>query len=156
MQEGTALETSVIKRTLNSWKEISAYLGTGVRTAQRWEQDLYLPVRRPRGTRRSAVVAIPVELDDWLRKAPIRASSTYGKRRVRCSKECDELLQDSIGLLIRLQSQAYTLDADHMAILHQVLDNLYALQERSSLKKAIARNFHSKAATPDLCIRKLS
>ena len=31
---------------LNSWKEIAAYMGRGVRTLQRWERDLALPVRR--------------------------------------------------------------------------------------------------------------
>lgn len=52
---------------LNSWKEIAHYLGRGVRTVQRWERDLGLPVRRPRGRSRSAVIAIPSELDQWLR-----------------------------------------------------------------------------------------
>ena len=51
---------------LNSWKEIAAYLGRGVRTAQRWERDLALPVRRPRGKDRSAVFAVPTEIDAWL------------------------------------------------------------------------------------------
>lgn len=56
-------------RVLNSWKEIAQYLGRGVRTVQRWEQFLGLPVRRPHGRSRSAVIAIPEELDAWLRKA---------------------------------------------------------------------------------------
>ena len=55
---------------LNSWKEISEYLGRGVRTAQRWERDLALPVRRPRGKGRSAVVALRQDLDLWLSRAP--------------------------------------------------------------------------------------
>jgi len=58
---------------LNSWKEIAAYLGRGVRTAQRWERDLALPVRRPRGKDRSAVFAVPTEIDAWLRRCPARA-----------------------------------------------------------------------------------
>src|SRR5262249_55338671 len=52
-------------QVLNSWKEISQYLGRGIRTVQRWEQELGLPVRRPRGKKRSAVIAIPAELDAW-------------------------------------------------------------------------------------------
>jgi len=55
---------------LNSWKEIASYLGRGVRTVQRYERDLKLPVRRPRGKSRSAVIALTSELDDWLRKTP--------------------------------------------------------------------------------------
>lgn len=55
---------------LNSWKEIAAYLGRGVRTVQRWEHDLGLPVRRPRGRDRSAVIALKPDLDKWLRDTP--------------------------------------------------------------------------------------
>jgi hypothetical protein len=55
---------------LNSWKEIAAYLGRGVRTVQRWEQELGLPVRRPRGRERSAVIALKPDLDLWLHKVP--------------------------------------------------------------------------------------
>jgi phage terminase Nu1 subunit (DNA packaging protein) len=55
---------------LNSWKEIAAYMGRGVRTVQRWEQELGLPVRRPRGKERSAVIALKPDLDRWLRETP--------------------------------------------------------------------------------------
>lgn len=50
---------------LTSWKEIGQYLGKGVRTAQRWELEFGLPVRRPTGRSRHAVLAIPEELDAW-------------------------------------------------------------------------------------------
>src|SRR5262249_18310689 len=52
-------------QVLNSWKEIAQYLGRGIRTVQRWERKLGLPVRRPRGKKRSAVIALPAELDAW-------------------------------------------------------------------------------------------
>lgn len=55
---------------LNSWKEIARYLGRGVRTCQRWERDLNLPVRRPRNRTRSAVMALPGELDAWVASRP--------------------------------------------------------------------------------------
>lgn len=55
---------------LNSWKEVAVYLGRGVRTVQRWEQELGLPVRRPRGKTRSAVIAFRNELDQWLQHTP--------------------------------------------------------------------------------------
>lgn len=60
--QGTSISQ---KRILNSWKEIAGYLNRGVRTVQRWERELGLPVRRPRGKTRSAVIAIAAELDDW-------------------------------------------------------------------------------------------
>ena len=58
------------REVLNSWKEIAVYLGRGVRTVQRWEANLGLPVHRPNGHIRSAVIAFRGELDEWLRKAP--------------------------------------------------------------------------------------
>ena len=56
---------------LNSWKEVASYLGRGVRTVQRWEQELDLPVRRPRGKSRSAIIAFRSELDEWLQRASV-------------------------------------------------------------------------------------
>jgi hypothetical protein len=52
---------------LTSWKEIAQYLGKAVRTAQRWELDFGLPVRRPPSPSRQAVLAIPEEIDTWMR-----------------------------------------------------------------------------------------
>lgn len=55
---------------LNSWKEVAHYLGRGTRTVQRWERDLGLPVHRPRGKRRSAVMALRQDLDAWVGSRP--------------------------------------------------------------------------------------
>jgi hypothetical protein len=51
---------------LTSWKEISAHLGKSIRTVQRWERELGLPVRRPDLRRSGIVLADPAELDSWL------------------------------------------------------------------------------------------
>jgi len=48
---------------LSSWKEIAAHLGVSVRTAQMWEKDRGLPVRRLPGGNR--VLAFTHELQDW-------------------------------------------------------------------------------------------
>lgn len=53
--------------TLQSWKEIAQYLGRGVRTVQRWE-GYGMPVHRPAGRERSAVLAIAHELDEWMQQ----------------------------------------------------------------------------------------
>ena len=66
---------------LNGWKEIAQYLGRGVRTVQRWETELALPVRRPRGRSRSAVLAFTADLDGWLLRVagnPESASAPAG------------------------------------------------------------------------------
>lgn len=51
---------------LTSWKDIARYMGKGVRTVQRWEQDFGLPVRRPFGSDKKAVLARPRDLDAWV------------------------------------------------------------------------------------------
>lgn len=95
---------------LNSWKEIASYLGRGVRTVQRYERELGLPVRRPHGRSRSAVIALSDELDLWLRHAPggaldapefpiqvrepLEAHSAQVQQhltlRIRCAQLCQE------------------------------------------------------------------
>ena len=55
-------------RILNSWKEIASYLGRGIRTIQRYEEKLGLPVHRPARRERSAVVAFADELERWLKE----------------------------------------------------------------------------------------
>jgi hypothetical protein len=53
--------------TLQTWKEIASELNCGVRTAQRWERTLGLPVRRLGKGSRGRVVAFKDELHRWLR-----------------------------------------------------------------------------------------
>jgi hypothetical protein len=54
------------KPVLTSWKDIARYLGKGVRTVQRWERQLGLPVRRTTQERKSVVLAMPEEIDQWI------------------------------------------------------------------------------------------
>ncbi|MBI4893113.1 MAG: helix-turn-helix domain-containing protein [Acidobacteria bacterium] len=54
---------------LSSWKEIAAYLGVNVRTAQNWEVERGLPIRRLPGGRGRVFISIS-ELDEWLEKRP--------------------------------------------------------------------------------------
>src|ERR1700730_3850575 len=49
---------------LNGWKEISVYLGIGQRTAQEYEKDAGLPIRRMPGAK-GRVFAYADELDKW-------------------------------------------------------------------------------------------
>ena len=46
------------KLLLNSWKEIAEFVGRTERTVQRWEKLYGLPVHRPAGRERSAVIAL--------------------------------------------------------------------------------------------------
>src|SRR5215470_20200866 len=50
---------------LDSWKEIAAYLGRGIRTVQRWEREEGLPVHRLAHDKRGSVYARRNELAAW-------------------------------------------------------------------------------------------
>ena len=58
--------------TLESWKEIAAYLKRDVTTVQRWEKREALPVHRHHHDKSGSVFALKPELDRW-RRARTRA-----------------------------------------------------------------------------------
>lgn len=61
---GAVIENGEI---LTTWKEIAAYLKTGVRTCLRWEAKEGLPVHRQEGSSKSRVYAYKFELDNWFK-----------------------------------------------------------------------------------------
>ena len=84
--------TNSTVRILNSWKEIAAYLERGIRTVQRWERDLGLPVHRIGKGKRSPVFANVSELNFWLStvevdrpsKSPrLEPASTHGSSNLQ-------------------------------------------------------------------------
>ena len=66
-------------RVLTGWKEIAVYLGRGVRTVQRYEQTLDMPVRRMSG----CVIAFPDELDGWFKASSEAKASSFELYTVR-------------------------------------------------------------------------
>src|SRR5215213_1477862 len=50
---------------LDSWKEIAAYLGRGIRTVQRWEREEGLPIHRLAHEKRGSIYARREELAAW-------------------------------------------------------------------------------------------
>jgi hypothetical protein len=55
-------------RILRSWKDIARYLGTCVKTVQRWENKSSFPVHRVSEKQKGAAVfALSDEVDHWLR-----------------------------------------------------------------------------------------
>jgi hypothetical protein len=62
---------------LSGWKEIAEHLHLTVRTAQRWER-LGLPIRRVSKSKRSPVVAISDEIEQWVRKKESKVRGSKG------------------------------------------------------------------------------
>jgi|SRR5437764_354390 len=100
-------------KILNSWKEIARYAGRGVRTVQRWERDLGFPVRRPRHKQRSAVVALPPEIDAWFLKASHRAENGAAQHTAYDAHAFRERTQ-------LLLARANTLKANTLSLQEQV------------------------------------
>jgi len=114
---------------LNSWKEVAQYLGRGVRTVQRWEHDLGLPVRRPRGKSRSAVIAFREELDSWLIDCPHITNHNDGNETsvtLRSSEalRVAEIIVESQGL----RSKARELREEMSVALHTLVSNVERMQ----------------------------
>jgi Tol biopolymer transport system component len=61
-----APRTPVDHDRLDSWKQIAAYLGRGVTTVQRWEQEEGLPVHRLPHAKKGSIFAFKRELDAWI------------------------------------------------------------------------------------------
>jgi Tol biopolymer transport system component len=81
---------------LDSWKEIAAYLGRGVRTVQRWEQEEGLPVHRLAHEKRGSIYARRDELDAW-----------WESRRITLSAQ-PEPAADAAPLAPRLERVTWT------------------------------------------------
>jgi hypothetical protein len=84
---------------LTSWKEIANYLGKGVRTVQRWEREMQLPVHRPDGARQGVVLAFPAELDHWTRRDwGTRADRSFHGELKRAASTSAALLEQTTRL----------------------------------------------------------
>jgi hypothetical protein len=85
-----------------SWKEIAQYLGKGVRTAQRWEQEAGLPVRRQTGEGRGKVLAFPSEIDEWKLSATARNGDQ--SERTRLLARVEQLLTENEDMRRKLDA----------------------------------------------------
>jgi len=114
---------------LTGWKDIAKYLGMGVRTVQRYEQEHGLPIRRPAGRHKSSVIAVKAELDGWVTAAPLRESF----RLSPVALDQDALLKEfrrNIAELHRLRQETSEL----RKTLHSSMELL-----RNQLRSAVVR-----------------
>jgi len=64
-------EVNDLSKMLSSWKEIALFFGKGVRTVQRWEKTLDLPIHRPPGAPSNVVLARTSDLEEWMHRGSI-------------------------------------------------------------------------------------
>jgi hypothetical protein len=111
------MEEATNRRILNGWKQISRHIDRGVRTAQRWEALLGMPVHRPALKDKSAVVAFSDELESWLSRTPAdvrneclatddqarHANEEKSERLLRMLDNMSTLVRQSCDLLSQVQ-----------------------------------------------------
>jgi hypothetical protein len=110
---------------LNTWKEIATYMGRGVRTVQRYERDLHLPVRRISGKPHSSVIALRNDLDLWLKN---RVERPVCVDRVR-TKETFLAVHESMTQFIELRAKNHILRRQYK----DALDGLVASIRAASM-----------------------
>jgi hypothetical protein len=105
------------RQILNGWKEISKHIERGVRTAQRWESLLGMPVHRPALKDRSAVVGFSDELEGWLsRTSPhTRDNCLAVDNKEEINRNLLRVLDD-MGALVRQTRQLIC----HMQVLQEL------------------------------------
>ena len=111
---------------LSSWKDIARYMGKGVRTVQRWEHHLGLPVRRPNGAaHKSAVLLDRSELDAWLatRFSARSAARELAAKGTDTSDSARNTLREGIRKARALRN------ANH-ALTQQIAESIRLLTER--------------------------
>ena len=82
---------------LDSWKEIAAYLGRGIRTVQRWEREEGLPVHRLAHDKRGSIYARREELAAWWesRRVTLAARSTSDTPSALAAPRLERVTQTS-------------------------------------------------------------
>jgi hypothetical protein len=89
------------RRLLNGWKEISGHIDCSVRTAQRWEAQLGMPVHRPATKDSGVVVAFSDELENWLLRPTPTHQSPGEERLARIFEDVNNLVADAAELASR-------------------------------------------------------
>jgi len=136
--ESTAVEVAVKNKQpgkiepqqfLSGWKDIANYLGKGVRTVQRYERHLGLPVRRPAGKDCGSIVATKAELDAWVVASPIR-EAFHLSTPAQISQQADarRLFKNGLAEMGKLRDQLMALRAEVTSSVQLLKESVNCLQ----------------------------
>ncbi len=113
---------------LNGWKDIANHLRKGVRTVQRYERQMGLPVRRPSGQVRGSVIATLAEIDAWVEAGPLREALPLSKPDLVLQHSTVDVIRKSISDMHRLRAEMQTLRNDVSACLGRLHERLTSLE----------------------------
>ena len=105
---------------LSSWKEIAHFFGKGVRTVQRWEKTLDLPIHRPPGAPSNVVLARTSDLEEWM----------HGGQANRAAVESDEEATTAAAMtdaLASLEREVTVLAAGEVHVVTSPVERINAL-----------------------------
>jgi len=134
---------------LSGWKDIARHLGKGVRTVQRYERELGLPVRRPSGNRSGSVVATKPDLDSWLRSSATGQESLIRNTvtiQAYLSSEMAKGRRDRADLQAQMRELRKELETSVRRLRKSILNLRQHLKENRKLLDSIASEItrHSK------------
>jgi hypothetical protein len=121
---------------LSGWKDIANYLGKGVRTVQRYESELGLPVRRPAGKPRGSVVATRPELDAWVSASPIREAFRLSRPPLDHDAPTAAAIKNRIDEMRRLSGQMLALRAELRGSVSLLRESIQSLRGELSRGRA--------------------
>lgn len=111
---------------LSSWKEIAHFFGKGVRTVQRWEKTLDLPIHRPPGAPSNVVLARTSDLEEWMHRGSVRT-------------EMDETSNETVASLPVLEREVARLASLH-GVAAESADVTSSVEDRvSALAETVAQ-----------------
>jgi len=126
---------------LSGWKDIANYLGKGVRTVQRYERHMGLPVRRPAGKPRGSVVATKAEIDAWVAASPIREVFQLTKPTHDSFASATAAIKRGLEEMCRLRDQMLALRAEVKTSVQLLRDSVHSLQSEVN-----ANRWHESAS----------
>jgi hypothetical protein len=122
------MKTSSTKPYLFGWKEIATYLGKAVRSVQRYERCLGLPVRRPAGKAGGSIIATKAEIDAWVLASPIRKEFQLAGQHQDTSDTTTAAIKMGVEEMCRLRNQMIDLRSEVNRCVQLLAESVCTLQ----------------------------
>src|SRR5215469_6561816 len=132
---------AVDPEVFSGWKTIAQYLGKTVRTVQRYERDLRLPVRRPAHKNRGAsVLATKSEIDCWVRSASMRWRPEIPRASLDATEYEVEKLGEAVVRMRTLCNEARRLKREFSESRRTFSDQMQLIRTALASNKALKSN----------------